>query len=103
MAILFYGPVTNAMNGIGSGHPAIDDELKPSTRKFATTILEINSCKFVVTNDRPAVLFAETLVFTFDTIETGRKTTLTFFHRVHLAKHRKLYGGKLGGASRLDG
>jgi hypothetical protein len=70
--------------------PAIDDRLKPSTRKFPATILEINFCKAVVTNDWPAVLFAETPVFTFDAVETGRKTTLAFFHRVHLAKHRNL-------------
>jgi hypothetical protein len=60
------------------------------TRKFPTTILEINFCKLVVTNYWPAVLFAKTPVFTFDGIETGRKTTLASFHRVHLAKHRKL-------------
>ena len=54
-------------------------------------MLEINFCKAVVTNDWPAVLFAKLLVFTSDGIETGRKTTLASFHRVHLAKHRKLH------------
>src|SRR5262245_30457964 len=47
--------------------------------------------KAVVANDWPAVLFAKNLVFTSDGIETGRKTTLASFRRVHLGKHRKLH------------
>jgi hypothetical protein len=37
------------------------------------------------------VPFAKTPVFASDGIQTGRKTTLASFHRVHLAKHRKLH------------
>jgi len=72
-------------------HPALNGRFESSKRKFPAIMLEINVCKPVVTNDWPAVPFAKFLVFT-DGIETGRKnTTLASFHRLRLAKHRKLH------------
>jgi hypothetical protein len=69
--------------------PAINRPFKHLTRKFSTTILKVNFCKTVVTNDWPTVPVAKNLVFAFNGIKAWRKTGLVAFHRADLAKHRK--------------
>src|SRR5262245_33150541 len=82
-----YRPVANSMSFIRC--PAIDCRLKHLTRKFSTTMLEVDAGKAAVTSNRIAIPITEKLVFAFDGVKTRWNMAPVRIHRADLAKHCK--------------